>query len=67
MLLLSLGIFVTGLIQAKKYIAIIGITNFLIYLSAVWALRGFSEIRQTKKGRTYENRNNFTSLEACTT
>lgn len=67
MLLASFVVFTAGLIQAKTYIALIGIANFLIYLPSLWALKGFAELHKIKGKEKYENRNNFSTLETCTT
>lgn len=67
MLLVSFVVFITGLIQAKTYIALIGIMNFFIYFPSLWALKGFSELHKINGREKYENRNNFSTLETCTT
>lgn len=67
MLLVSLLVFVLGLIQIKTTIALIGIANFLIYAPSLWALKGFAELHKVKEEKRYEDRNNFSALETCTT
>ncbi|MEN2994072.1 MAG: glycosyltransferase family 2 protein [Thermodesulfovibrio sp.] len=65
-LLVSFGIIIVGVVQLNIWIVLIGMINFFIYSPCIWALVEFSKFHKRKKEIKDEDRNYFSSLEACT-
>lgn len=61
MIIASLLFSIIAFIKGKILFAAVAIVNFLIYLPSLWALKGFVELQESFKEKTYSDRDGFSN------